>query len=63
MQRSAHAQRAPTPRLQREIERDNQVIEDLELSIQDFSAERCDRKPALLLTLTLPVHSHASANS
>ena len=47
------------PRLQREIERDNQVIEDLELHIQDFSAERCDPKPALLPTLTWPVHSHA----
>ena len=27
------------PRLQREIERDNQVIEDLELHIQDFLAD------------------------
>jgi len=27
---------------QREIERDNQVIEDLELHIQDFSAERSE---------------------
>ena len=62
--REAHAIRERDEALrQREIERDNQVIEDLELSIQDFSAERCDPKPALLLTLTLPVHSHASANS
>ena len=48
------------PRLQREIERDNQVIEDLELHIQDFSAERCEPKACTAAhILTLAVHSHA----